>query len=146
MNQNLTIQQAIESVNNCFPSIYTKDDVIKLLNSIKQEQPAPAITAEMKKKIIMDCLDEVGIMSTTSEALDNLDSDEIVYDVDFRLSGNEIEIDSLSLNTRKIGSEVQQDIIYAVEEYIEKIEEEEQKLQEEQDAQNDQLESLVGGQ
>lgn len=95
------IQNTIQTVNDAFPSIYTKDDVIRLLMSLDLVAPDPitiVAPAPVTTRIIPQNLIDELVERIVSELEDNeselLDVDNVDYDVsvrsDLRL---DIEID-----------------------------------------------------
>lgn len=107
----MTKQQAIKEVENSFPSIFTREDVITLLNKIEGSE------IEFDKEVLTEKL-----RSAVENALNNLSSDDIVdiSSCEFVIrNGNEIDIDSIGINTDTIVDEVMRDIESEVDEYIE---------------------------
>lgn len=93
MNQ--TIANAIESVKNAYPSIYTKDDVITLLTGIDENLNDHNISEEMKAVLL----------NNIERKLDRMSSSEVIdYDsVEFNIGyGNILEIDSADVNVNNI--------------------------------------------
>ena len=93
MNQ--TITNAIESVKNAYPSIYTKDDVIALLTGIDENLNDYNISEEMKAVLL----------NNIERKLDRMSSSEVIdYDsVEFNIGyGNILEIDSADVNVSNI--------------------------------------------
>lgn len=116
------IQQAVASVENAFPSIYTKDDVIKLLNSI--EIQAPSGIAKIDKQIVKDLTE--AIMDEIRDNVENLGCSDVcdLGSAEFELYGNEIQLSSLDIDTEEITSNVVSGISDVIEEFFEKLEEE----------------------
>lgn len=114
-----SIQEAVASVENAFPSIYTKDDVIKLLNSIElepSEQVANGLTNEQIEDLCRRIVDQV------KENAENLDSDIVDKDsAEFELYGNEISVSSVDIDTREIAREVVNGIGDTIEEFFEEL-------------------------
>ena len=82
----------LHSVKHSISSIFTKDDVLKLIESIEQEQSNQVY--EMIKKL-------QDLQENISYKLQNLNSDEVVdYDsVEFSIGyNNRIEVEDVSLN------------------------------------------------
>lgn len=107
----MTKQEAINTINASFPSIWSKDDVLQLINKI-DEGTASFDTENLIEKI-KDAVDT---------ALNNLSNDEIVdaSSCEFTIrNGNEIEIDSIGINTSDIVDAIMTDVVEAIEEYIE---------------------------
>ena len=117
------IQQAVASVQNAFPSIYTKDDVIKLLESIVIE-PSEQVASGLTKSQIEELCKRV--VAQVKENADNLDSSDVVdtSTAEFSLSYNEIQLDSVDIDTRNIVDEVVNGIGDVIEEYFDELENE----------------------
>lgn len=93
-NTKRTKNEAIEIVTNSYPSIWSKDDVLLLLNSIEDSGINDEKLDELKDKIF--------------DIIDELDSHDIV-DFDsarFDLNGNEICLDSIDLFTNSIKNNI----------------------------------------
>lgn len=107
----MTKKQAIEKVENSFPSIFTREDVITLLNQIDTNG------VEFDKEGLITKLRDA-----VDNAVNNLRNDEIVdySSCDFTIrNGNEIEVESIGINTDTIVDEVMKDIESEIDEYIE---------------------------
>lgn len=120
------IQQAVASVENAFPSIYTKDDVIKLLNSIEIQAPEPKSGILTQTQIEDLCS---RIFDQVKENADGLDSSDVVDtdSAEFELYGNEISVTSVDIDTRMIARNVTEGIGDIVETFFEELKEEEQE-------------------
>ena len=85
--------QVLHSVKHSVSSIFTKDDVLELISSIKQEEQTNQVYDLIKK--LQD------LQETISYNLQNLNSDDVVdYDsVEFSISyNNRIEVDCMNIN------------------------------------------------
>ena len=120
------IQQAVASVENAFPSIYTKDDVIKLLNSIEIQAPEPKSGILTQTQIEDLCS---RIFDQVKENADGLDSSDVVDtdSAEFELYGNEISVTSVDIDTRMIARNVTDGIGDIIETFFEELKEEEQE-------------------
>lgn len=100
------IQQAVASVQNAFPSIYTKDDVVKLLESIEIDSSGKGtFTREQISVLVERLIEEV------KSNVSRLDSDCIDRgSAEFSLNYNEVELDSVDFDT----SEVSDNIVYGL--------------------------------
>ena len=118
-----TIEQAVASVQNAFPSIYTKDDVVKLLTSIEIEAP------KSSSSISQDQIHELSrlIVAQVKENAENLDSDAIDRDSAEMSMGysNTVELDSVEFDTDAIAREVVCGIGDVIETFFEELEKEE---------------------
>ena len=117
-----SIQQAVASVQNAFPSIYTKDDVVKLLESIEIESP------KSSSSISQDQINELSrlIVACVKENAENLDTDAIDKDSAEMSMGysNTVELDSVEFDTSVIAREVVCGIGDVIETFIEALEKE----------------------
>lgn len=123
------IQQAVASVQNAPSSIFTREDVIKLLENIEIEAPKGGI--QIDRQIIKD-LSEAVLDEIKSNAR-NLDSSEVcdLSSAEFSLSYNEIQLDSVDIDTDSIAENVVNGIYDVIEEFFETLE---QENEEEEDA------------
>ena len=96
------------SVEFAFPSLFTKDDVVKVIrdlelelqNAIKEEPtPTTKITEEQIKEIA-----EQAAASIVSEGMD------LVDDYDLSMSYREVELDSLTLDEDRVTNAIKQAI------------------------------------
>jgi hypothetical protein len=87
-----------DSVNNSFPSIYTKDDVNKLLSKLKDS------ILEESEEPTVGIFDNEKINEIANGIYDELDSEgtDIVDDYDLSMSYREVELDRIDLNKRAI--------------------------------------------
>jgi len=126
------IQQAVASVQNAFPSIYTKDDVVKLLESIEIEAPKSGF------KVTRDQIDELleNLQSRLDKNANNLDTSDVVdtSSVEFSIGyGNTIEIDSIDVYSDQISSEMMSGVQDVIEDFFEKLEQVEEEETEEEE-------------
>ena len=109
----MTKQQAIDTINASFPSIWSKDDVLQLINKIDEGEGSIN-----KDKLLEKIREEV------DNAINNMSNDEIVdiSSTEFEIrNGNEIEIDSIGINTSDIVDCVMDSVADAINEYIEEL-------------------------
>ena len=87
-----------DSVNHSFPSIYTKDDVNKLLSKLKD-----SILGESEEPITV-VFDDERIANIAEGIYEELESEglDIVDDYDLSMSYKEVELDRIDLNKRSI--------------------------------------------
>ena len=107
----MTKQEAIATINASFPSIWSKDDVLQLINKIDEG------TAGFDSDKLIDKIREA-----VDNAINNMSNDEIVdvSSTEFVIrNGNEIEVDSIGINTNDIVDNVMTDVVEAIEDYIE---------------------------
>lgn len=107
----MTKEEAINTINTSFPSIWSREDVLKLINIIdipEQEKLEGFIDKEkMLKKI----------RSAVETAIDRMSNNDIVdiSSCEFEIrNGNEIEIESIGINTSDITDNVMADVEEAV--------------------------------
>jgi len=103
--------QAVHIVDSSFPSLYTKEDVIKVLRDLETTlkdfigsdeetiKPLPSITKEAIREIA-----ENAASSISSEAFDLVDS------YDLTMSYREVELDQLSLDESGVADEIERAI------------------------------------
>lgn len=133
MNQTQALQvfeAQVAQVENAFPSLFTKEDVIKVLRSLQQNLEFPeddAPSAGFFTQEIADKLQEE-ITSRFKKRLGNIPDSDIVDEdsIEFSLYGRTIEIDSIELNTDSIADELEEVVSDVISEYVveEKKEEE----------------------
>ena len=111
----MTKQEALNTINASFPSIWSREDVLQLVNKI---DGGGFDTEKLLEKI----------RKAVENGIDGMSNDEIVdissceFDIH---NGNEIQIDSVGINTSDIVDAVMTDVVNAIEEYIEETQEEE---------------------
>lgn len=133
MNQTQALQvfeAQVAEVENAFPSLFTKEDVIKVLRSLQQNLEFPeddAPSAGFFTQEIADKLQEE-ITSRFKKRLGSIPDSDIVDEdsIEFSLYGRTIEIDSIELNTDTIADELEEVVSDVISEYVveEKKEEE----------------------
>lgn len=106
----MTKQDAIQKVETAFPSIFSKEDVINLINGIDEGN------AQFDKDSLLSKIREA-----VEEATSNLDTDDVV-DVDsvsFEIRhGNEITIESISINDREIANQIMELVEEVIDVYV----------------------------
>jgi hypothetical protein len=117
------LSRSQEFVNNSFPSIYSKQDVLNLLNefadtittyvseNVKEEKSSSRISPELLKEL------QSALMESITSKIERLDSNDVVdYDsASFSIGySNTIEIDTMDYNSDNIINEVDE----AVEEIL----------------------------
>ena len=121
-----TLDQAKELVNNSFPSIFSKEDVTKLLESI--EAPEQEVETLGKFDLTEEQMEELA-QDISSQIEDDVDSIVDTSDADFDISVDydrrlDITIDGgITIDTSQIES-----IVYrAIKKFIESMEEKEEE-------------------
>lgn len=114
------IQQAVASVQNAFPSIYTKDDVIKLLESIQIQESSGKLSNEQIEELTRS------IQERVVRVIDRADVSEVVDlgSAEFEISyNNQLELSSVDLDLSGLESEVECTIESTVTKFFEDLEE-----------------------
>lgn len=106
----MTKQKAIEVINSSYSSIWSKDDVLKLINTIDEG----SIGDEFVKQLIETICDSVEDTITDIEMIDESNCTFTIC------NGNEISIDDISVNTVDIIKQVKYDVTLAINEFFEK--------------------------
>lgn len=118
-----TIQQAVASVQNAIGSMYTREDVISLLNRLEAPAgPGIQITDEVIKKLVNVISDQV------RDNAQNLDSGDVcdLSSAEFSLNYNELSLDSVDIDTDSIADSVVSGIYDTIEEFFEDLQAEEE--------------------
>jgi len=100
--EKMTITETIGQItNNNLGSIYSKDDVLRLLENIKQEEG---------KADMDDIFDKLKLR--IERTVNNLNSSDVCdYDsVEFSLNGREIEMDNIDVNHSEIWDQIGSEI------------------------------------
>jgi hypothetical protein len=129
--EKMTKQQAIEMVKNSFPTIFAKEDVIKLIESIQETESDNQNT----NKVVCNVLED--LKSKIKRSVRNLDSSDMVdYDsVELSINyGKEISVDSIEVNTDTITDSIDETIDEAIKKY--EVEEEENEEEENEETNN----------
>jgi hypothetical protein len=124
------LQGAITKVENAFPSIFTKNDVIILLGELSDaiENDDDVVNGGGIPLIDKDALIDV-IRGAVENAIKNMDEDDIIdtSNVEFQFkNGNEIYLESgcIGLNNQDIIDDVMNEIENDIHDMYERIEEE----------------------
>jgi hypothetical protein len=115
----MTKQEAINQVTEAFPSIWSREDVLRVLNEIDDKSTKLFDADRLIDKI----------KDSVESTIDRMNYDDIVdtSNCDFSIrNGNEIEIDEVSINKDDIVSEVIRDVVLIIEEFLEEEEEREE--------------------
>ena len=128
-----SIQETVASVQNAPSSIFTKEDVISLLNKITIPEASEQVATGLTKDQIEELCKKV--VAQVKENADNLDSSDVVdtSSAEFSLSYNEIQLDSVDIDTRNIVDEVVCGIGDVIEEYFEELNKENEEDDSEED-------------
>ena len=113
----MTKQEAINQVTQAFPSIWSREDVLKVLNEIDDKS-----TKSFDADNLID-----KIKDAVENALYRMNYDDIVDTSNCEFSirhGNVIEIDDVSINKDDISAGIMGEVSVVIEEYLEEEEEE----------------------
>ena len=127
-----TIEQTVAAVKNAPGSMYTREDVISLLEKIEIEQASEAKVGKLTTQQVSDLCKKV--IDQINENADNLSTNDVV-DLDsaeFELNGNEINLYSVDIDTNQIADSVVDGIGDVIEEFFEELNEEDEELPEEE--------------
>ena len=111
----MTKQEAINQVTEAFPSIWSREDVLRVLNEI-EDTSTKSFDAEKLIEKIKDAVESV---------VERMNYDDIVDTSNCEFSirhGNVIEIDDVSINKDDIIIEVMRDVSLAIDEFFEEEE------------------------
>jgi hypothetical protein len=97
--EKLTKEKAIERINSSISSIFSKEDVIAIINSIES-------SSSISKNDMNDLTDKIVSSLDSSYAADVLNFDSAEFD----LNGNEISLDDVDLNINYIYSNIRSSI------------------------------------
>jgi hypothetical protein len=116
-----TIQETVASVQNAPGSMYTREDVISLLNKISIPEPSEQVANGLTRDQIEELCKRV--VAQVKENAENLDNDIIDRDTAEMSMGysNTVELDSVEFDTSEIAREVVNGIGDVIEEYFEEL-------------------------
>jgi hypothetical protein len=106
----VSIEQAVVKVNECMSSVFTKEDVLNLLQSI-----------EMKKENLITKESLVDFVTEYVEAqVEQLDAGDILdlSSAQFDLNGNEITLENVDIDTRDLTRNILGEIDDAVDTFL----------------------------
>ena len=126
----MTKQEAIDTINASFPSIWSREDVLQLINRIDE---VPSGIAQIDKQTVKNLSE--AIMDEIRSNVENLGCSEVcdLSSAEFELYGNEIQLSSVDIDTDEITRNVMENITDVIEEFFEKLEEEESNNENEED-------------
>ena len=118
-----SIQEAVASVQNAFPSIYTKDDVVHLLRSLEIEAPEAKGGSLSQSQIEDLCRKIVAQVRENAEGLDTscIDKDSAEMSMGY---SNTVELDSVEFDTSEVADQIVDGIGDVIETFFEELEEE----------------------
>ena len=97
--------QAAHLVDSSFPSLYTKEDVIKVLRTLEEQLKAEMNENETTTKGLTEAqIKEIAENAASSVSSEGLD---LVEDYDLSMSYREVELDSLTLDESRITNAIE---------------------------------------
>ena len=122
--QKLTIEEAKQKLNNGFGSIYSREDVINLLDSIEMPQ-AQTPTANVDKilEVVKQSIRDHIYQFDTS---DIVDYDSAEFEIEY---GNKIELRNIDLELDNLRDGIVDSVFYDVRQMLEELEEEQEEEQ-----------------
>jgi hypothetical protein len=106
----VSIEQAVTNVNECMSSIFTKNDVLNLLQSIEMKKEN-LVTKEMLVTFVTDYVEKQVEQLETQDILD-------LSSAEFCLSGNEIELDNVEIDISDLTRNILGEIDEAVDTFL----------------------------
>jgi len=106
----VSIEQAVVKVNECMSSVFTKEDVLNLLQSIEMKKEN-LVTKEMLVTFVTDYVE------TQVEQLDAGDILDL-SSAEFDLNGNEITLENVDIDTRDFTRNILGDIDESVDTFL----------------------------
>jgi len=105
-----TIQEVLFLVNGSYSSVFTKQDVLDLIQSIEVKKE-PIVTKESLIKFVTEYVET---------QVDQLNSEDVLdqYSAEFRLDGNEICLDDINLDKDQLNRELLGDVDDAVDTFL----------------------------
>ena len=102
-------QQALEQVNGMSPSLilFTKEQVVEIINSLESAPAENSISREDLHEILLDFGSKMIKIIRKDLSFDDVIDESTA---EFSLYGNEIQLDSVSVDSYKIGREIEDNI------------------------------------
>ena len=106
----VSIEQAVVKVNECMSSVFTKEDVLNLLQSIEMKKEN-LVTKEMLVTFVTDYVEN---------QVERLDAGDILdlSSAEFELNGNEITLENVDIDTRDLTRNILGEIDDAVDTFL----------------------------
>jgi hypothetical protein len=95
--EKFTIEQAKANVENSFGSIYSKDDVLAILNSIQVKSEASESIGNITSEQFSDLASKI-----TNKLIKSIENVECIDGWDLSINYNEVTVDMLSPNENEI--------------------------------------------
>ena len=104
--------QATHIVDSSFPSLYTKEDVIKVLRDLEEKLKVEMDDNSEEETTTKISITEEQIQEIAENAASSISSQELdlVEDYDLSMSYREVELDSLTLDESRIAKEIERAI------------------------------------
>jgi len=102
--------QAVHIVDSSFPSLYTKEDVIKVLRDL--ETTLKDFIGSDEETTTKDIINEAQIREIAENAASSIASDayDMVDSYDLTMNYREVELDQLSLDESRVAKEIERAI------------------------------------
>lgn len=116
----MTIEQTVAAVQNAPGSMYTREDVISLLNKLEIPKATSGVLTQTQiEELCHKIFDHV------KENAENLDSDDVCdkESAEYELYGNEINLTSVDIDTRHIANNVVDGVGDVIETFFEDLKE-----------------------
>jgi len=114
------IQEKIVEVSEAYPSIFTKDDVIKLLINIQNTLAEDEVKASENTPILSDLRDRILNdlkFALSEESKDVINQHDFKSNAEFELYGNEINVE---FDTCELKEEMEENLNLIVNEFVNK--------------------------
>jgi hypothetical protein len=136
MNQTQALQvfeAQVATVENAFPSLFTKEDVIKVLRSLQQNLEFPEEDATSASFFTQETAEKLQdeIKLKFKRRLDSMSDSDLVDEdsIELSLYGRNIEIDSVSVNTDSIADELDDIVSDVLSKYVAEEKEKEEEVE-----------------
>ena len=120
------IESAIANVQTAFPSIFSKEDVVSILESLHAEIESEEETEVVNSGLSADQIDELveKIQEAISGKMDRMDTSDVVdtSTAEFNINyGNTLELESVDVNVDEIADEINSTVDDEVRSYFESL-------------------------
>ena len=120
------IESAIANVQTAFPSIFSKEDVVSILESLHAEIESEEETEVVNSGLSADQIDELveKIQEAISRKMDRMDTSDVVdtSTAEFNINyGNTLELESVDVNVDEIADEINSTVDDEVRSYFESL-------------------------
>ena len=120
-----SILETVAAVQTAPGSMYTREDVLALLTGIQIPEPSEQVANGLTKKQIEELCEK--IVDAVRDNAENLGVDDVVElsSAEFSLYGNEIQLESVNIDSNSITRSLVDGIGDVIEAYFENLENEE---------------------